>query len=67
LLVDHLTAVGAGAARFAEAFGAAEHARIAGLWHDLCKYSAAFQAMICAANGKGQGAVLHVGSVRAAR
>ena len=51
LLVDHLTEVGAGAARFAEAFGAAEWGRIAGRWHDLGKYSITFQNMIRAANG----------------
>ena len=51
LLIDHLTEVGAGAARFAEAFGAAEWARIAGLWHDLGKYSITFQNMIRDANG----------------
>ncbi|MFT3767477.1 MAG: CRISPR-associated endonuclease Cas3'' [Minicystis sp.] len=50
-LVDHLTEVAAGAARFAEAFGAAEWARLAGLWHDLGKYAGAFQGMIRAANG----------------
>lgn len=51
LLIDHLVGVADGASRFAEAFGAAEHARTAGLWHDLGKYAAAFQNMIRAANG----------------
>jgi CRISPR-associated endonuclease/helicase Cas3 len=51
LLIDHLTAVGEGAARFAGVFGAADHARVAGLWHDLGKYRPAFQSMIRAANG----------------
>jgi CRISPR-associated endonuclease/helicase Cas3 len=50
-LADHLAAVGAGAAVFADVFGAAEHARIAGRWHDLGKYAAAFEGMIRAANG----------------
>jgi CRISPR-associated endonuclease/helicase Cas3 len=43
--------VGEGAARFAGAFGAAEHARVAGVWHDLGKYAATFQKMIREANG----------------
>jgi CRISPR-associated endonuclease/helicase Cas3 len=51
LLVDHLAEVGAGAARFADAFGAAEWARVAGRWHDLGKYSGTFQKMIREANG----------------
>jgi CRISPR-associated endonuclease/helicase Cas3 len=51
LLSDHLREVGAGAARFAEVFGAADWARLAGLWHDLGKYSITFQNMIREANG----------------
>ncbi|HVY48282.1 MAG TPA: CRISPR-associated endonuclease Cas3'' [Minicystis sp.] len=50
-LIDHLEAVGGLAARFADAFGAASFARVAGLWHDLGKYAADFQRMIRAANG----------------
>lgn len=50
-LLDHLHAVAEGAARFAAAFGAAEIARLAGLWHDLGKYAPAFQTMIREANG----------------
>ena len=56
-LVDHLHLVAdgddrfPGAASFAAAFGAAEWGRLAGLWHDLGKYSAEFQAYLRSANG----------------
>jgi len=42
-LDDHLQGVAARAAGFADAFHAAEWARLAGLWHDIGKYSSAFQ------------------------
>ncbi|XSG85847.1 MAG: CRISPR-associated endonuclease Cas3'' [Methylohalobius sp. ZOD2] len=42
-LSSHLTAVGKLAAEKAERFGAADYARIAGLLHDLGKYTEAFQ------------------------
>jgi CRISPR-associated endonuclease/helicase Cas3 len=42
-LVDHLTQVSALAAEFADAFGAGAYGRLAGLWHDLGKYSDEFQ------------------------
>ena len=42
-LRTHLQAVAHRAASFGERFGAGEWARIAGLWHDLGKYSEAFQ------------------------
>ncbi len=45
----HLDNVAQLAAEFASAFGAAEWARLAGLWHDLGKYSAEFQAYLAAA------------------
>lgn len=45
-LEEHLRAVGEIAAGFAEEFGASEWARLAGLWHDLGKYSSAFQGYI---------------------
>jgi len=45
-LEEHLRAVGELAAGFAEEFAASEWARLAGLWHDLGKYSAAFQGYI---------------------
>jgi len=38
-LEDHLRAVAELAAEFAAAFGSGEWARLAGLWHDLGKYS----------------------------
>ncbi|RPH55313.1 CRISPR-associated endonuclease Cas3'', partial [bacterium] len=41
-LRDHLQDVAKRAASFAEAFGAAEEARLAGLLHDLGKYSERF-------------------------
>jgi CRISPR-associated endonuclease/helicase Cas3 len=46
LLIDHLSSVAELAHGFGERIGAAEHARLAGLWHDLGKYSANFQKMI---------------------
>ena len=43
LLIDHLTQVGHLAQQFAQYTPLADHAQIAGLLHDLGKYSAAFQ------------------------
>jgi CRISPR-associated endonuclease/helicase Cas3 len=43
LLADHLAGVAERAGRFAAAFGAGEWGRLAGLWHDLGKYSDRFQ------------------------
>ncbi len=45
-LRDHLKAVAALARGFAAPFGAGDWAYLAGLWHDLGKYSAAFQAYL---------------------
>lgn len=45
-LERHLQEVAELAGRFAEAFGAGEWARLAGLWHDLGKYSVEFQAYL---------------------
>src|SRR6266550_1268870 len=42
-LGDHLLQVADLAGRFAESFGAGAYGRLAGLWHDLGKYSAPFQ------------------------
>ena len=42
-LRDHLEGVAKLAEGFAEAFGAGPWGRLAGLWHDIGKYSAAFQ------------------------
>lgn len=50
-LEDHLVSVGELAERFADSFGSGSVARIAGRWHDLGKYSAAFQRMIREENG----------------
>lgn len=46
LLEDHLTGVADLAAVMAAGFGASEWAFLAGLWHDLGKYSHEFQSMI---------------------
>jgi CRISPR-associated endonuclease/helicase Cas3 len=51
LLVDHLRAVSALAGRFGEDIGCASEAALAGLWHDLGKYSGDFQRMIREENG----------------
>lgn len=45
-LLDHLRGVAEWARRFAESFGGAAHAELAGLWHDLGKYAADFQQML---------------------
>lgn len=45
-LAAHLHAVERLAGKFAERFGAADWARLAGLWHDLGKYRAGFQQYI---------------------
>jgi CRISPR-associated endonuclease/helicase Cas3 len=50
-LIDHLRAVGRLAGQFASVFGSASWAEVAGLWHDLGKYSKAFQEMIRSASG----------------
>jgi CRISPR-associated endonuclease/helicase Cas3 len=46
LLIDHLTQVGHLAKKFAEYTPLADHAQVAGLLHDLGKYSAEFQARL---------------------
>ncbi len=48
----HLCAVAQRAAEFAQAFGAGEWGYAAGLWHDLGKYSRAFQDYLEAAGGE---------------
>lgn len=45
-LREHLLEVAANARRFADAFQSGELAHLAGLWHDLGKYSGGFQRMI---------------------
>lgn len=47
----HLERVAFWAATFADAFGAADWARLAGLWHDLGKYSQEFQRYLDSAGG----------------
>ena len=51
ILEDHLRSVAEMASVFASGFGSAEWARLAGLWHDLGKYSSAFQQMIRSKTG----------------
>lgn len=51
-LRDHLEAVAVLAGEFAGVFGAAEWGRLAGLWHDVGKYSSAFQSYLLAANNQ---------------
>ena len=50
-LEDHLRAVGDLAGEFASSFGHADWGRLAGLWHDLGKYSRAFQNYIAHGSG----------------
>jgi len=50
-LEDHLSKVAKLALGFASNFKSGQWAELAGRWHDLGKYSAAFQKMICVANG----------------
>jgi len=49
-LYDHLTGTAERATEMAGEFGCAEWGRLAGLWHDLGKYSGDFQQMIRAAS-----------------
>jgi len=51
LLEEHLSEVGNRAERYASTFASGEWAKLAGRWHDLGKYSVAFQKMIYEANG----------------
>ena len=50
-LEEHLRAVGNLSSEFASAFGAAEWGFLTGLWHDLGKYSSAFQSYIARESG----------------
>jgi CRISPR-associated endonuclease/helicase Cas3 len=50
-LIDHLKEVGRLGGQFASVFGSTSWAEVAGLWHDLGKYSKAFQDMIRSASG----------------
>ncbi len=49
-LEEQLRAVGDLAGEFASSFGHAEWGQLAGLWHDLGKYSSAFQSYIARGN-----------------
>ena len=50
-LEDHLQAVARRASIFADKFGAANWGNLAGLWHDIGKYSLEFQAYLFHENG----------------
>jgi CRISPR-associated endonuclease/helicase Cas3 len=50
-LEEHLRAVGDLASEFASTFGHSDWGRLAGLWHDLGKYSSAFQSYIARESG----------------
>ena len=50
-LNEHLRGVGKLAEEYAQVFGSGDWARVAGLWHDLGKYSAEFQNRIKSVSG----------------
>jgi CRISPR-associated endonuclease/helicase Cas3 len=50
-LEDHLRAVAKGTEAFAKGFGGDEWGHLAGLWHDLGKYSHLFQSYISHKSG----------------
>ena len=50
-LEEHLRSVGARAGGYAAVFGSGDWANVAGLWHDLGKYSAEFQRRIKSVTG----------------
>ncbi len=52
-LTDHLQDTASRAERFATAFGSAEWGGLGGLWHDLGKFSDAFQAYLSKSAGSG--------------
>ncbi|HSW00323.1 MAG TPA: CRISPR-associated helicase Cas3' [Sedimentisphaerales bacterium] len=51
-LREHLENCAQRAAEFASAFGASDWGHVAGLWHDMGKYSREFQSRICATGGE---------------
>jgi len=61
-LEDHLQAVAKCAAEFASSFSSSDWGHMAGLWHDLGKYSSAFQNYI--ARGSGFDPEAHVEGVK---
>lgn len=50
-LEEHLRAVGEMSSEFASRFGASDWGHLAGLWHDLGKYSSSFQSYIARGSG----------------
>lgn len=62
-LEEHLQNVSVLAANFARPFGGDKWARLAGLWHDLGKYSNAFQAKLLIENGYEAQIKMHTGRV----
>ena len=50
-LEAHLRSVAALSSQYASAFGASDWGQLAGLWHDLGKYSSAFQSYIARGSG----------------
>lgn len=60
---DHLKSTAACAANFSSEFGASEWGYVAGIWHDLGKYSPAFQSMIRMATGIDEEACNHISKV----
>ena len=50
-LDEHLRGVGQRAEEYARVFGSGDWAQVAGLWHDLGKYSAEFQQRIKSVSG----------------
>ncbi len=63
LLQDHLVTVAKMASQFAEPFNAERLAYLAGLWHDLGKYSEEFQRYIASAGGESAHMETHKGKV----
>jgi len=62
-LQDHLLGTAERADTFARAFGNHDWARLAGLWHDLGKYSSEFQHYIKTASGLGYDPEAHIETV----
>lgn len=58
-LEEHLRAAGDLAGEFASSFGHSDWGRLAGLWHDLGKYSSAFQSYI-ASRGEDEACIQRV-------
>jgi len=63
-LEEHLRAVADLAGEFASTFGHSDWGRLAGIWHDLGKYSSAFQSYIASGSGFGPEAHIEGGTGR---